>query len=66
MTVVNETDQQAADGAREHPLRKLQVKPAPPTIDWRLQLHWGLAVLGKDRSQEYLAWWQAKQRQTMP
>jgi len=34
--------------------------PAPPEIEDCLRLKWGLALLGKEKAAEYLAWLRAR------
>ncbi len=50
--------------APDHPLRKKKMRFSPPEIDHSLQLKWGLALLGEERSREYLAWLREKIDQT--
>lgn len=35
---------------------RFKKKDLPPPIDPQLQLKWGLALLGKEKADQYLAW----------
>ena len=50
--------QQAAYSNHRPPKKKTRC--SPPDIDSYLQLKWGLALLGEDKSREYLAWLREK------
>jgi hypothetical protein len=51
---------QAKDASADRPSRQKKMRFSPPEIDRRLQLKWGLALLGEERGREYLAWLQEK------
>jgi len=48
------------DAAPDRPPSKKKRRPSPPEVDCYLQMKWGLALLGEERSTEYLAWFQEK------
>jgi hypothetical protein len=48
------------DTSPERPSRKKKMRLSPPNIDRYLQMKWGLALLGKERSAEYLEWLREK------
>ena len=43
---------------------KKKMRFTPPEIDRDLQMKWGLALLGEERSREYIAWLREKIDQT--
>ncbi len=44
---------------------KKKMRSSPPEIDRHLQLKWGLALLGEEKSKEYLVWLREKIHQTL-
>lgn len=44
----------------DHRPSKKRLRFAPPDIDSYLQMKWGLALLGEEKSREYLAWLREK------
>jgi hypothetical protein len=51
---------QANGTSADCPAREKKRRFAPPEIDRLLQMKWGLALLGEERSREYLAWLREK------
>src|ERR1700730_13842155 len=43
------------DLSSEHPLGRKKIRYSVPKIDRRLELKWGLALLGEERAKEYIA-----------
>jgi hypothetical protein len=66
MAQSNETEQavsgtwQANNTSADRPTREKKRRFAPPEIDRLLQMKWGLALLGEERSREYLEWLREK------
>jgi len=44
----------------DHLPHKKKLRFSPPDIDSYLQMKWGLALLGEEKSREYLAWLREK------
>jgi hypothetical protein len=51
---------QANSTSTDRPTREKKRRFVPPEIDRFLQMKWGLALLGEERSREYLEWLREK------
>ncbi len=57
--VVSDASRQK-EACPDHRPSKKKMRMSPPDIDRDLLMKWGLALLGEDRSREYLAWLRQK------
>jgi hypothetical protein len=48
------------EASPDHRPSKKKLRCSPPDIDRHLQMKWGLALLGEEKSREYLAWLREK------
>jgi hypothetical protein len=71
MADVNEMGDVVSDASLKKEARpdrvpnKKKMRSSPPEIDRHLQMKWGLALLGEERSREYLAWLKEKIHQAL-